>query len=55
MKYSVIDAANDFSSLSNKIYTYKESICKEKSLDIEGNDYRITTLDMIQQFLLSLT
>ena len=52
-EYSILDASNDFVSLSNSIGKFKEDLCKELILDFKSQDFRLTFLDMIQQYLLS--
>ena len=55
MKYSILNASNDFASLSNSIGRFKEKLCKELSLEFTSQDFRLVFLDTIQQYLLSLT
>jgi hypothetical protein len=54
-KYSILDASNDFADLSNDIGRFKKILCKEKNIDLKSQDFRLVTLDSIQQYLLSLT
>ena len=63
MNYSILDATNDFSDLSNDIGRFKKQLCVDLNLPYseEGvklitptNDIRFITLDSIQQLLLSL-
>jgi hypothetical protein len=64
MNYSILDATNDFSDLSNNIGRFKKQLCVNLNLPYseEGvklitptNDIRFITLDSIQQLLLSLS
>lgn len=54
MNYSISDASNDFAELSNNIGRFKEELCKKLSIDFKSQDFRLVTLDSIQQYLLSL-
>lgn len=55
MNYTILDASNEFAELSNNIGIFKIELCKELSIDFESDDFRLLTLDTIQQYLLSLT
>lgn len=55
MNYSILDASNDFASLSNEIGRYKIKLCKKINIDFKSQDFRLIALDSIQQYLLSLT
>ena len=55
MNYSILDASNDFASLSNEIGKYKIKLCKQIKIDFKSQDFRLIALDSIQQYLLSLT
>lgn len=64
LKYTLIDASNDFASLSNNIGKFKIKLCRDYNIPYreEGlklitplDDIRFITLDTIQQYLLSLT
>ena len=63
MEYSILDATNDFANLSNDIGRFKVKLCKDFKIPYseEGvkvitplDDFRFTTLDSIQQYLISL-
>lgn len=59
MKYSILDASNDFAQLSNEIGVYKKTLCEclnldFGSLDFGSQDFRLVALDSVQQNLLSL-
>ncbi len=55
MEYSILNASNDFVSLSHNIGRFKEKLCKKLNLEFISQDFRLVFLDMIQQYLLSLT
>ncbi len=55
MEMSILDAANDFVSLSNKIGRFEEDLCTKLNIDNTSQDFRLIFLDSIQQYLLSLT
>jgi hypothetical protein len=55
MNYTILDASNDFVDLSNSLGRFKEELCKELELDFRSQDFRLASLDTIQQYLLSLT
>ena len=55
MEMSILDASNDFSSLSNRIGRFKEDLCTKLNIDYTSQDFRLIFLDSIQQYLLSLT
>jgi len=64
MKYSILDATNDFSDLSNDIGRFKIELCINKNIPYSEDgvklitptdDIRFITLDSIQQILLSLS
>ncbi|SFT42231.1 hypothetical protein SAMN05216474_0475 [Lishizhenia tianjinensis] len=64
MPYSILDATNDFTDLSNEIGMFKKKLCEDQDIPYseEGvklitptNDIRFITLDSIQQILLSLS
>lgn len=55
MKYSILDASNDFVGLSNSIGKFKKELCSKKAIDFGSQDTRIVILDTLQQYLLSLT
>ncbi len=64
MKYSILDATNDFTDLSNDIGRFKKQLCVDLSLPYSEDgvklitptdDIRFITLDSIQQLLLSLS
>jgi hypothetical protein len=54
MEYSIISASDDFALLSNTIGKYKEELCNKLNIDFNSQDFRLVTLDAIQQNLLSL-
>ena len=55
MEYTILNASDDFVKLSDTIGRFKEELCKELCIDFESDDFRLVTLDTIQQYLLSLT
>jgi len=55
MDYTILDASDDFVQLVNTITKLKWELCNEINIDFRSDDFRIVTLDSIQQYLLSLT
>ena len=55
MDYTILDASNDFLQLSNAITKLEWELCGKVNIDSGSDDFRIITLDGIQQYLLSLT
>ncbi len=55
MTYGILNGSDDFSLLSNKIGKFKVTLCEKYNLTFNWDDFRIITLDSIQQILLSLT
>ena len=51
---TIIESSNDLLNLSNEIKEIKDKLCAKEKIDYLSDDFRLQTLDMVQQYLVAI-